>query len=322
MKRPVSLLFAFLQLVFVGFTLAQADPKKEKLISLSEDNGGVINLNSNSYDRFTEGKRDYGMVVLLTALDDQFNCAPCREFDPEYSLVAKSFQKNKKSKDLFFGHLDFRDGQAVYQRLKLMSAPNVFYFPPQKAGERKDFVKYDLARSGFSAESFAEFLSRESGHKVNVARPVNYFKLGAKLFLVVGAAAVLKLLYRHLGFVFYHKNTWAIISILFILTFTSGYMWNRIRTPPFVMPGKNGDINYIASGFSSQLGVEPQIVASIYGLLAFSLVALIKSVPQFDDQTRQRFGVYIWMGCIIFIFSALLALFKIKNGGYPFKLLI
>lgn len=148
-----------------------------------------------------------------------------------------------------------------------MSAPNVFYFPPQKAGERKDFVKYDLARryriwldlckiqwidifciSGFSAESFAEFLSRESGHKVTVARPVNYFKLGAKLFLVVGAAAILKLLYRHLGFVFYHKNTWAIISILFILTFTSGYMWNRIRTPPFVMPGKNGDINYIASG--------------------------------------------------------------------------
>lgn len=58
------------------------------------------------------------------------------------------------------------------------------------------------------------------------------------------------------------------------------------------------------------------------GLLAFSLVALIKSVPQFDDQTRQRFGVYIWMGCIVFIFSALLALFKIKNGGYPFKLLI
>ncbi|KAG2203567.1 hypothetical protein INT46_003344 [Mucor plumbeus] len=322
MKRPVSLLLAFIQLVFVGFTLAQTDPKKDKLIALSEANNGIINLNANSYDRFTEGKRDYGMVVLLTALDSQFNCVPCREFDPEYSLVAKTFQKNKKSRDLFFGHLDFKDGQAVYQRLKLMSAPNVFYFPPQKAGERKDFVKYDLARSGFSAEKFAEFLSRESGHKVAVARPVNYFKLGVKLFLVVGAAAVLKLLYRHLGFIFYHKNTWAVLSILFILTFTSGYMWNRIRTPPFVMPGKNGDINYIASGFSSQLGVEPQIVASIYGLLAFSLIALIKSVPQFDDQTRQRFGVYIWMGCIVFIFSALLALFKIKNGGYPFKLLI
>lgn len=64
------------------------------------------------------------------------------------------------------------------------------------------------------------------------------------------------------------------------------------------------------------------MVCQLDGLLAFSLVALIKSVPQFDDQTRQRFGVYIWMGCLIFIFSALLALFKIKNGGYPFKLLI
>lgn len=27
-----------------------------------------------------------------------------------------------------------------------MSAPNVFYFPPQQAGEHKEFVKYDLAR--------------------------------------------------------------------------------------------------------------------------------------------------------------------------------
>jgi oligosaccharyltransferase complex subunit gamma len=105
-----------------------------------------------------------------------------------------------------------------------------------------------VCNSGFSAENFADFLTRESGYKVPITRPVNYFKLAGKLFLAVGAAAVLKLLYRHFGFIFYHKNTWTAISILFILTFTSGYMWNRIRTPPFVMPGKNGEINYVASG--------------------------------------------------------------------------
>lgn len=44
---------------------------------------------------------------------------------------------------------------------------------------------------------------------------------------------------------------------------TSGYMWNRIRTPPFLMPGKNGEVNYIATGFSTQLGVESQIIASV-----------------------------------------------------------
>lgn len=57
-------------------------------------------------------------------------------------------------------------------------------------------------------------------------------------------------------------------------------------------------------------------------MLAFSVIALIKSVPQFDDHGRQRAGVYIWMACLIFIFSCLLAIFKIKNGGYPFKLLL
>ncbi|KAI9337187.1 hypothetical protein BD770DRAFT_401312 [Pilaira anomala] len=320
MKKPISFLLAFIQLFFIGLVSAQ-DAKKEKLISLQDSNTGLIKLNSNSYERFTEGKRNYGLVVLLTALDSQFNCVPCREFDPEYNLVAKSFQKNKDSKNLFFGHLDFKDGQAVYQKLKIMSAPNVFYFPPQQAGEHKEFVKYDLARSGFSAESLAEFLTKQSGYKVPVSRPLNYLKLATKVFLVVGAAAILKLLYRHFGFIINHKTTWTILSILIVLTMTSGYMWNRIRTPPFLMPGKNGEVNYIASGFSSQLGVESQIIASVYGVLGFSILALIKSVPQLD-QTSQRLGVYIWMACIIFIFSCLLAIFRIKNGGYPFKLLL
>ncbi|KAI8080263.1 uncharacterized protein B0P05DRAFT_540620 [Gilbertella persicaria] len=320
MKKPISFLFALVQLFLIG--LVHADPKKEKLVSLVQNDKNIIKLNSNTYDRFTEGKRDYGIVVLLTALGPQFNCMPCREFDPEYTLVAKSFQNTRDKDNLFFGHLDFQDGQAIYQKLKLMSAPNVFYFPPQKAGENKGFVKYDLSKHGFKAESFAEFLSRETGYKVPVSRPLDYVKLGTQVFLAIGAAAILKLVYRNFSFIIYHKNTWTLVSIAIVLTMNSGYMWNRIRTPPFLMPGKNGEINYIASGFSSQLGVESQIVASIYGILAFSLIALISSVPKLDDPLRQRIGVYVWMACVIFIFSALLGLFKVKNGGYPFKLLL
>jgi hypothetical protein len=40
------------------------------------------------------------------------------EFDPEYRLVANGFQKNKANKDLFFGRLDFKDGQAIYQKVR------------------------------------------------------------------------------------------------------------------------------------------------------------------------------------------------------------
>jgi oligosaccharyltransferase complex subunit gamma len=47
----------------------------------------------------------------------RFNFNIYSEFDPEYTLVAKTFQKSKDNKKLFFGHLDFKDGQAVYQKV-------------------------------------------------------------------------------------------------------------------------------------------------------------------------------------------------------------
>lgn len=75
MKRVSSLFFILL--VFIGLVFAQADPKKDKLISLVNQDG-LVKLNSNSFDRFAEGKRNYGLVVLLTALGPQFNCHPCR----------------------------------------------------------------------------------------------------------------------------------------------------------------------------------------------------------------------------------------------------
>ncbi|EIE79001.1 hypothetical protein RO3G_03706 [Rhizopus delemar RA 99-880] len=319
MKRVGSLFFILL--AFIGLVFAQADPKKDKLISLVNQDG-LVKLNSNSFDRFAEGKRNYGLVVLLTALGPQFNCHPCRELDPEFTLIAKSFQRNKDNKNLFFGHLDFNDGQIIFQKLQLVSAPNVLYFPPQKVGESKEFIRYDVTKNGLDAESIAEFLTKQTGYAVKVKRPFNYVKFGGQLFLAVGAAAILKLVYRNFGFIFYHKTTWTVASILLVLVMTSGHMWNRIRGPAYVMPTQSGQINYIAAGFSSQLGIESQIVSSIYGCLGLCLLALIKMVPQFEDKTRQRFAVFLWIGCFMFVFSVLLALFKVKNGAYPFKLLI
>lgn len=43
----------------------------------------------------------------------------------------------------------------------------------------------------------------------------------------------------------------------------SGYMWNQIRTPPYVMPGPKGQLNYFAAGYQQQYGVETQIIFSI-----------------------------------------------------------
>lgn len=41
------------------------------------------------------------------------------EFDPEYKLVASSYQSTEDPTRVFFGHLDFKDGQAIYQKVGL-----------------------------------------------------------------------------------------------------------------------------------------------------------------------------------------------------------
>ncbi|CDH55709.1 dolichyl-diphosphooligosaccharide-proteinglycotransferase [Lichtheimia corymbifera JMRC:FSU:9682] len=321
MKRSLVLVAAIL-LQCLAMVYAEAtDAKTQRLAKMAKNNNGLVKLTSNTYTQFTEGKRNYGMVVLLTALGDYFNCGPCREFDPEYKLVASSFQSTEDPTRVFFGHLDFKDGQAIYQKLGLQTAPNVLYFPPAKPGQKVEPTKYDLARSGFSAESFANFVSRVSGLHVPVKRPFDYFSFGIKAFLVVGAAAILKLLYRHFSLVFHHKNTWAAFSILFILIMISGQMWNQIRNPPYVMPGPNGKMNFVAGGFQQQLGLESRIVAAIYGILAMATVALAVFVPKIKDKQHQRISTYVWVMCIFIVFSGLMNLFKLKNGAYPFRIL-
>ncbi|CAO3649181.1 unnamed protein product [Cunninghamella blakesleeana] len=316
------ILFVLGLLLLINVTLAQTNAKTKRLIKLSKENNGIIKLDSNSYFKYTQGKREYGMVVLLTALGDQFRCFPCREFNSEYKLVASNFQKTSNPERVFFGHLDFNDGQAVYQQLGLQTAPNIFYFPPSDASGKKDAVKYDLARNGFTAEPFADFIVQQSGVRFSVVRPYDYFKLFAKVFLGLGALAVLKIIYPYFRVILFHKHTWTFITLLIVLVMTSGHMFNRIRNTPYAVPGPNGQLNYVANGFSNQFAIETQIVASMYGVLAFAVVALSISIPKFDDAWRQRIGVYIWTVCFIVIFSCLISLFKIKNGGYPFKLLL
>jgi len=59
------------------------------------------------------------------------------------------------------------------------------------------------------------------------------------------------------------RNVWAAISLISILLFTSGHMFNRIRGVPYVASDGRGGISYFAAGFQSQYGMETQIVAAM-----------------------------------------------------------
>jgi oligosaccharyltransferase complex subunit gamma len=113
-------------------------------------------------------------------------------------------------------------------------------------------------------------------------------------------------------------------------------MFNHIRKVPYVAGDGRGGISYFAGGFSNQFGLETQIVAAMCkftnfevkcpqlidldGLLSFATISLALKVPRISDPKTQQLAVIVWGGVIFVMYSFLLSVFRIKNGGYPFWL--
>jgi hypothetical protein len=76
-----------------------------------------IKLDDTKFQKLTAGPRDFASVVLLTALEPRFGCAACQDFQPEWELLAKSWQKGDKAGEsrVVFSTLDFADGKGTFQ---------------------------------------------------------------------------------------------------------------------------------------------------------------------------------------------------------------
>lgn len=79
--------------------------------------------------------------------------------------------------------------------------------------------------------------------------------LGVATFFTVASPYILP--------VIQNRNLWAAVSLITILLFTSGQMFNHIRKVPYVSGDGQGGISYFAPGFSNQFGIETQIVAAM-----------------------------------------------------------
>lgn len=81
-----------------------------------------IQLVDSTFSRFTSVPRNHTSAVLLTALETRFGCQLCKEFQPEWDLLAKSWLRGDKEGDskLLFGTLDFVDGRQTFQSVGSM----------------------------------------------------------------------------------------------------------------------------------------------------------------------------------------------------------
>ncbi|KAI6082566.1 hypothetical protein F4821DRAFT_246767 [Hypoxylon rubiginosum] len=285
-----------------------------------------LKLADASYKKLTSAPRDYSIAVLLTALDARFGCQLCTDFQPEWDILGKSWAKGDKKGEsrLIFGTLDFSNGRDTFISLGLQSAPVLLLFQPTTgphAGASPDPIRYDFAGPQ-TAENVHEWVARHLPDRPHpaVSRPINYIAWIVSVVLALFFAAVGYNIWPYVLPVIQNRNVWAGLSLIGILLFTSGQMFNRIRKVPYVAGDGRGGISYFAGGFQNQYGLETQIVAFMYGVLSFATISLAIKAPRTRDPKIQQLMVIVWGAVLVLMYSFLLSVFRVKNGGYPFKL--
>lgn len=99
--------------------------------------------------------------------------------------------------------------------------------------------------------------------KPPVNRPTDYVKIATLTTIALGVISLVSVAWPYMLPFIQSRNLWAILSIIAILLFTSGHMFNHIRKVPYVAADGSGKVTYFAGGFQNQLGLETQIIAAI-----------------------------------------------------------
>lgn len=104
--------------VLVTSAFAAAESSQERFVKFTRlaRLATPLQLNDASYKALTATPRDYSVAIVLTAQDAKFGCQLCREFKPEWDLIAQSWSKGDKRQEsrLFFGVLDFTEGRDTF----------------------------------------------------------------------------------------------------------------------------------------------------------------------------------------------------------------
>lgn len=330
MKAKMRWLPAFLSVALVGsgaFAAKKSTEERFQTYHTKSLSSAPIKLLESPYRELTGTPRDYTVAVLLTAMDARFGCQLCREFQPEWDLLARSWVSGDKAgrSRIIFGTLDFTDGRDVFMSLNLQTAPVLLLFPPTvgpHAAASAEPVRYDFTNGPQAAEQVHSWIARHLPDRPHppVKRPINWMRWISTFVIMSGGLTASYVAWPYVLPVIQNRTVWAAITLISILLFTSGHMFNQIRNVPYVSGDGRGGISYFASGFQNQYGLETQIVAAVYGVLALSGISLAIKVPRMSDPKTQGVAIVAWGSILFVVYSLLLSVFRGKNVGYPFSL--
>lgn len=265
-----SSLLVSLTLPLVGLAAKKTPAERFNDFYAKAQISSPIKLKETSYKSLTSTPRDYSAVVLLTALESRFGCQLCREFQPEWELLSKSWTNGDKNGDsrLLFGTLDFSNGRDIFMSLNLQTAPVLLFFPPTTgphAASSPDPLRFDFTSGPQKAEFVHSWIAKHLPGRPHppVKRPIDWFRWITTTTLVFGTGTAVAVAWPYVYPIVTSRRLWSAGSLIAILLYTSGFMFNHIRKVPYVSGDGKGGINYIAGGFQNQLGLETQIIAAL-----------------------------------------------------------
>ncbi|KAJ1721660.1 oligosaccharyl transferase subunit ost3/OST6 [Coemansia erecta] len=294
----------------------------------NKDKDGLARLDINLFMKHVVSEtKDYSVVVQLTALSPKYKCGPCKSIDASLRAVSRGWkdQANKNGRDIVFASLDVEDGEELFQQMKIDNIPRVMIFPASKgphAFANPSPREMSLSPRTSSVSGMASKLSELFGIEIKAHVPVDYARYLMNAASAAAALYALYLVYKHINLRTLGRNVWAIASILFVLLMTSGFMWNRINSPPYMGQTRSGDVILFAPVNNQQYGVETQIVAVSYAVCAMCVVALVRHVPKIQNTDQRNFVTFMFVVALIMTFSYLNSVFRMKMPAYPFRMLL
>ncbi|RKO94917.1 hypothetical protein CXG81DRAFT_14677 [Caulochytrium protostelioides] len=278
-----------------------------------------IELDTDLYRTITKGSRDFSVLVVYTALGEQFKCAGCHLIQEALETVAYSLAQSDET-NLYVTYLDFQQGGPIFGELKLTSVPHTVLFKPTDGRTHPAPTLPFDPRMGMDAPAVHSFLVKHAKASFRLHRPTNYVALGQ-----TAAAVAVGLLFGwsargQLLSLAQSRGLWLMGAIAWTIIFCTGSMWSHIRQAPWAGV-ENHAPRLFAPGFQTQYIAETQIVGCTYAAFALVVVLLAVRVPRVLDARKQRAALYGLVGAMVLVFSYMLECFSRKNGAYPFRLL-
>lgn len=286
--------------------------------------GNSIKLTKRNLEQVVAGPRDDWLVVLLTATNAQVGCSVCVSLAPEFEMLVDSWAQDHPDGDgLFFAKADFADGDVeVFQKFELQTVPKMFIYKPTASKTRgiEGWEPLAVPQADFALQ-LAQIIGERTGKSIVIHVPFPWGNVITTAIVTFSVVLAIKKHFDKVLLVLTSKPVWGVAIVVSVLFFNTGYMYNAIRNTPYVRMSQQGTTEYFAPGQQSQFGVETQIMAIIYGTLAFCVVSLATIAPKIHSPRLNCATVLALSVFILLVFSVLVSIFKFKSAGYPYHLL-